>query len=49
MNIVFFGVGVSTKKILNQIKSFPKSVNILGFVDNDSDRWGILIEYTDLI
>ena len=40
MNIVFFGVGVSTKKILSQIKSFPKSVNILGFVDNDSDRWG---------
>ena len=40
MKLVFFGVGVSTREILSQIKNFSASMNILGFIDNDSERWG---------
>ncbi|MCI8985216.1 MAG: FkbM family methyltransferase [Lachnospiraceae bacterium] len=40
MRIVFFGVGASTREILGQIKEFPQSICVLGFIDNDSERWG---------
>lgn len=39
MRVAFFGVGRVAKIILNQI-NMPSGIEHIGFVDNDSDKWG---------
>lgn len=40
MKIFMFGTGNTAESILNRIPEIPKNIEIIGFVDNDSDKWG---------
>lgn len=40
MRFFLFGVGNIAKSMLNKIPMIPESIEILGFIDNDSDKWG---------
>lgn len=40
MKFFLFGVGNAAKSILNRIQIIPENIEILGFIDNDSEKWG---------
>lgn len=40
MRLLIFGTGKITKDTLGQIDHLPSQTEIVGFVDNDSKRWG---------
>lgn len=40
MKIFLFGTGNMANNILEQITEFPQNIEILGFIDNDSNKWG---------
>lgn len=40
MRVFFFGTGDMAESLLDIIENIPPSVNILGYIDNDSRKWG---------
>lgn len=40
MKIFIFGIGYMTNLILDYITEIPNSIEVLGFIDNNSEKWG---------
>lgn len=40
MKIFLFGTGKVADDIIMQINEWPQNIEILGFIDNDSSKWG---------
>ncbi len=40
MKIIFWGIGVRLNVVLQMIRTLSEEVEIVGFTDNDSSKWG---------